>query len=208
MAPPDIILASSSTYRRTLLERLGVPFQVRNPQVDETPNSREEATQLVARLALAKARAVGAQLAGALVIGCDQVATLDGRLLGKPIDERNNVQQLLDASGRWVHFHTGLCLLNCNTGNAQVDVISCSVLFRPLTAAQARTYVRRERPLDCAGGFKCEGLGIALFQRLQANDPTALIGLPLIRLTEMLAHEGIDPLAGHGHAHSGRESAG
>ena len=109
MGTPDIILASSSSYRRTLLQRLGLPFQVCAPDVDETPGNGEDASALVVRLALAKARAVADQSAGTLVIGCDQVATLDGGILGKPVDERSNVQQLLDASGRWVHFHTGLC---------------------------------------------------------------------------------------------------
>ena len=204
MGTPDIILASSSSYRRTLLQRLGLPFQVCAPDVDETPGNGEDASALVVRLALAKARAVADQSAGTLVIGCDQVATLDGGILGKPVDERSNVQQLLDASGRWVHFHTGLCLLNHKTAHTQTDVVSCAVLFRSLTPAQARAYVHREQPLDCAGGFKSEGLGIALVERLQTNDPTALVGLPLIRLTEMLAHEGIDPLLEHRHADNAR----
>ena len=195
MPSPEIVLASSSSYRRTLLARLGLPFQVRPPHVDETPSECEEPSRLVARLAQTKAHAVGDRLTGALIIGCDQVAALDGRILGKPIEERVGVQQLLDASGRWVQFHTGLCVLNSGTGCEQLDVVKCSVLFRPITEKQAQAYVRKEQPLDCAGGFKSEGLGIALFRRLRCDDPTALVGLPLIRLTEMLAHEGVDVLA-------------
>lgn len=189
-----IILASTSPYRRALLERLGLAFDVRAPLVDETPQPGESATALVRRLARAKALAVSDEKAGALVIGSDQVATFDGLILGKPGAAKRTVEQLSLFSGKRVQFLTGLCVLSTASGDAQVDVVPYTLEFRALTRAQIEAYVAHERPYDCAGGFKSEGLGIALLRAMHGADPTALIGLPLIRLTAMLAQEGVDVL--------------
>lgn len=190
-----LILASTSPFRRELLQRLGLPFDTAAPDADETPLAGESPEALVARLAEAKARVVARQFPDALIIGSDQVAMLDGNILGKPGDHAKAVQQLRAASGRQVDFLTGLCLLNSRSGRCQVRVEPFSVVFRALSDAQIEHYLRHDTPYQCAGSFKSEGLGIALFERMQGNDPNALIGLPLITLTELLRNEGVDVLA-------------
>jgi septum formation protein len=195
LMPQPIVLASTSPFRRELLARLGLPFVVDSPEVDESRRPDEPPQVLVLRLAEAKARAVAARHPGSLVIGSDQVACIDDEVLGKPGDRARAIAQLERASGRAVLFQTGLCLLNTASGRAQTLVEPFQVHFRHLTRGQIEAYVDRERPFDCAGSFKSEGLGIALFERLEGEDPTALIGLPLIRLVALLESEGLDPLA-------------
>jgi MAF protein len=190
-----LVLASTSPFRRQLLERLGLEFTAEAPQIDETRRSGEPPEAMVVRLAAAKARAVAPKHPQALVIGSDQVAAIDGRLLGKPGDRARAIEQLGHCSGRTVTFHTGLCLLDAGRGRAQTRCEPFRVHFRALSRAQIEGYVDRERPFECAGSFKSEGLGIALFERLEGDDPNTLIGLPLIRLVTMLAAEGIDVLA-------------
>jgi septum formation protein len=185
-----LILASTSPFRRALLMRLGLPFTIQAPEVDETGLPDEEATALVMRLAERKARAIAQSAPAALIIGSDQVAVLDGDIIGKPGDHRRAVAQLQRASGRTVIFYTGLCLLDSASGQCQVAVEEFRVVFRPLTATMIEAYLQREQPYQCAGSFKSEGLGIALFERLEGDDPTSLIGLPLIRLTRMLEAAG------------------
>lgn len=192
---PELLLASSSPYRRHLLERLGLPFTTASPEVVETPFEAEPPEALALRLARSKARALAPkEPTDLLIIGSDQVASLDGRCLGKPGDHSSAFEQLRSASGRTVTFHTGLCLYDARTG---VDETRCDTFrahFRPLTEAQIDRYLKKEQPYDCAGAFKMEGLGICLFERLEGDDPNALIGLPLIRLTELLQNAGLDPL--------------
>lgn len=189
-----IILASTSPYRRELLARLLDGFQTQAPQVDETPLPGEAPARLAPRLALAKARAVVQRHPGALVIGSDQVAELDGLALGKPGSSDAACEQLAACAGRTVVFHTALCLVDGRGTQALVhEFVDCTrVVFRPLDAASIQRYVARERPLDCAGSFKAEGLGIALFERIASEDPTALIGLPLIALARLLRAAGIE----------------
>lgn len=189
-----LVLASTSPYRRELLGRLGLDFAIAAPAVDESRLPDESPEQLVRRLAEAKARAVAAQFPAALIIGSDQVAVLEGEVLGKPGDHANAVRQLTAASGKRVTFLTGLCLYNSGSDHCQVDVVPYTVEFRPLNAVQIENYLKHEQPYNCAGSFKSEGLGIALFQRMAGEDPSALIGLPLIRLTGMLATAGLDIL--------------
>lgn len=189
-----LILASASTFRAELLSRLGLPFWTVAPEIDETPRPGEAPQALVLRLAEAKARAVAPAHPRALIIGSDQVACIDDQILGKPGDRQRAIAQLERASGRAVLFQTGLCLLNALTGRAQTLVEPFRVQFRRLTRARIEAYLDRERPYNSAGSFKSEGLGIALFERLEGDDPSALIGLPLIRLITLLESEGIDPL--------------
>ncbi len=186
-----LVLASSSPYRRELLERLRLPFEVRAPEVDETPRPGESAVELVARLAEAKARAGAAGLEAALVIGSDQVAVHDGEIVGKPRDHEHAVAQLRRASGRRVTLYTGLALLDTDSGRLQKEVVPYHVVFRPLSDAQIEDYLRKEQPYRCAGSVRAEGLGIALLERFEGDDPNALIGLPLIRLVRMLEREGV-----------------
>lgn len=186
-----LVLASTSPYRKTLLARLGLPFETFAPGVDESRRSGESPERLVRRLAEAKARAAADVFADALIIGSDQVAVLDGEIIGKPGDHENAVRQLTRACGRGVDFFTGVCLLNGRRGTAQCDVVPFRVVFRRLSAEQIESYLRRERPYNCAGSFKSEGLGIALFERMEGDDPTALMGLPLIRLRRMLEQEDV-----------------
>ncbi|HHB11729.1 MAG TPA: septum formation inhibitor Maf [Chromatiales bacterium] len=186
-----LVLASSSPYRRALLQRLGVAFRTARPEVDETPLPGEPPAALVRRLAEAKARALAERFPEALIIGSDQCAVTDeSRILGKPGDFEHAYAQLRALSGRSVRFLTGLCLLEASTGTVQLDVVPFLVEFRHLSDAQIRRYLQRERPFDCAGSFRSEGLGIALFRRMQGDDPNALIGLPLIRLVDMLEAAG------------------
>lgn len=194
MPHPPLILASTSAFRRSLLARLGIPFTTVAPHADETRRPQEQAPDLVLRLAQSKARAVAISHPRALIIGSDQVACIDELVLGKPGEPERAVAQLTLASGREVVFFTGLCLLNAVTGRIQTHCEPFRVLFRNLTQDQIRGYVAREQPFDCAGSFKSEGLGIALFERLEGDDPNALVGLPLIRLVSMLESEGLDPL--------------
>lgn len=186
-----LVLASTSPFRRELLARLGLPFTALPPVADETPLPGETAPTLVARLAEAKARSLAAPQPHALIIGSDQVAVLDGQILGKPGNHARAVAQLSAAAGRSVTFYTGLCLLDSASGRTQTLVEPFRVVFRPLTPAQIDAYLQREQPYQCAGSFKSEGLGIALFERLDGDDPNSLIGLPLIRLITLLANEGI-----------------
>lgn len=192
--PRPLVLASASPFRRALIERLGVPFSVSRPEVDETRMPGESAEALVRRLAGAKARTVAARQPEALVIGSDQVAVLGERILGKPGDRERAIEQLRESAGRRVDFLTGLCLVDGITGRMEVDVVPFTVVFRPLTLAQIEAYVDRDRPFNSAGSFKSEGLGIALFERMEGTDPTALVVLPLIRLVSMLKDAGFDVL--------------
>jgi septum formation protein len=191
---PQLILASSSPYRADLLRRLGIDFTCRPPDIDEAAQAGESADHLVRRLAEAKARHVAHSHGPALVIGSDQVAVLNGRIIGKPGDHAQATAQLLAASGRRLSFLTGLCVVNGAADHAQVDVVPTTVVFRELAETEIDAYLRHERPYDCAGAFKSEGLGIALLAAIESDDPTALIGLPLIRLCEMLRAEGVDVL--------------
>jgi len=187
---PSLILASTSPFRRELLQRLNVPFTTVSPEVDEAPLSGETPAALVRRLSESKARAVGRTHAG-LIIGSDQVATTGVDILGKPGDHERASTQLQQLSGKIVTFQTGLCLLDSVKNTVQLDVIPFSVEFRRLTDSQIERYLRKEQPYNCAGSFKSEALGITLFARMHGDDPTALIGLPLIRLTDMLATAGV-----------------
>lgn len=189
-----LILASSSPYRRQLLERLGLAFTVIPPRIDETPLPEETPADLAARLARTKAHAIARTRRDALVIGSDQVTELNGEPLGKPGDYAGTIAQLERLSGHRVRFHTGLCLMADGGAREQLDVVLAEVEFRRLARSQIERYVHREQPYDCAGGFRAEGLGIALFERLLGDDPTALIGLPLIRLCRMLERAGIEVL--------------
>lgn len=191
---PPLILASTSPYRRALLERLGLPFSTAAPDVDERRHPGESPSELVQRLAEAKARAVALNHPDALIIGSDQVACLDDAILGKPGDHATAIAQLERASGRCVLFQTGLCVLDARSGQAQTLVEPFRVHFRLLSRARIEGYLERERPYDCAGSFKSEGLGITLFERLEGDDPAALIGLPLIRLIPWLEAAGLCPL--------------
>jgi septum formation protein len=189
-----LILASTSRYRAALLERLGLHFAAEAPEVDETPLPGEAPVALVERLSLAKANAVAARHEDALVIGSDQLASLDGEILGKPGTEARAMEQLSALSGRTVTFLTGLALVNSASGSHSCLHVATPVRFRKLTPAMIEDYVRREQPLDCAGAFKSEGLGIALFESIGGEDPSALIGLPLMSLCSLLAAEGLPVL--------------
>ncbi|HAZ55463.1 MAG TPA: septum formation inhibitor Maf [Franconibacter helveticus] len=189
-----VVLASTSPFRRQLLEKLGLPFITAAPEVDETPLPGENARQLVLRLASAKAQALAKQFPAHLIIGSDQVCVLEGQITGKPHNEQNAIAQLRKARGNIVSFYTGLALYNSANGNLQRECEPFDVHFRHLSDAEITGYVRLERPFQCAGSFKSEGLGIALFERLEGRDPNTLIGLPLIALCAMLRHEGYNPL--------------
>ena len=186
-----LILASSSPYRRELLARLMIPFEAISPEVDETPRPGETPQAVVERLALEKAQKIAAAHPHALVIGSDQVAVYNGEIVGKPHGHELAVAQLKKASGRTVTLYTGLALVNSDTGRAQREVIPYRVTFRRLTDEQIENYLRKEQPYACAGSVKSEGLGIALLERFEGDDPNTLIGLPLIRLVRMLENEGI-----------------
>ena len=192
MSLPAVVLASGSPHRQTLLRRLLDDFTVEPPDIDESVHPGETADRYVTRLAEAKAQALAARHDSALIIGSDQACVLQDRILGKPADHAQAVEQLLEASGRVVTFLTGLCLLNARTGMRQVDVVPFRVRFRRLEKEAIERYLAREPAYDAAGSFHSEGLGIALFERLEGADPTALVGLPLIRLVSMLAEEGVD----------------
>lgn len=187
-----LILASSSIYRRELLERLQLPFTTISPHVDESPHPEELPQETALRLAQEKARKVGDDYQDSLVIGCDQVATIDNLQLGKPLTHDNAVKQLRKMRGREVTFHSALCLYNAATKAMQADVVPYVVKFRNLSDEQIEHYLLREQPYHCAGSAKSEGLGIALIESMIGEDPNALIGLPLIRLISMLQHEGVN----------------
>lgn len=191
---PNLVLASTSPYRRMLLEKLGIPFECAAPDVDETPQPGESPRHLVMRLAKEKAQSLAARYPSHLIIGSDQVCVLDGEITGKPHTEENACQQLLRARGTIVTFYTGLALYNAESGHLQTECEPFDVHFRHLSEQEIMDYVRRERPLDCAGSFKSEGLGIALFDKLDGRDPNTLVGLPLIALCQMLRREECNPL--------------
>lgn len=186
----QIILASSSIYRKALLERLRLPFTTASPDINEAKLPQENPSQLAARLALEKARHVAGQFPEALVIGSDQVAVVDDRVLGKPGSRDNAIKQLLMANGKTVLFATGLCLYNSLDDSYQLDTVNFSVVFRSLEKAEIERYVDLEKPFNCAGSFKWEKLGIALFSKMEGDDVTALEGLPLIRLVDMFRNAG------------------
>jgi MAF protein len=190
----SVVLASTSPFRRMLLEKLGIPFISAAPEVDETPVPGESARQLVTRLAQAKAQALAERYPEHLIIGSDQVCVLDGEIAGKPHTTERAVAQLKQASGHIVTFYTGLALYNSANGQLQIECEPFDVHFRHLTEAEIQRYVEREQPLNCAGSFKSEGLGIALFEKLDGRDPNTLVGLPLIALCRMLINEGCNPL--------------
>lgn len=190
-APPRLVLASTSPFRREILQKLAIPFDAAAPDTDETMMDKESPEALVSRLAESKARAVAHDWPNALIIGSDQVACVDGEILGKPGNRQNAMQQLMQAAGKAVTFYTGLCLLNSGSQQAQISCELFKVYFRQLNEAQIARYLDHEQPFNCAGSFKSEGMGITLFSKLEGDDPNTLIGLPLIRLVEMLGNEGV-----------------
>lgn len=190
-ASPQIVLASSSLYRRALLDRLGIKYQALSPDIDEQALPDETPIATAVRLAQAKARRIAANAPNALIIGSDQVAVLDQQAIGKPGNHAAAARQLQAMSGKTVLFHTALCLLNAATGVEQLDSVPTTVRFRKLDAPLIERYLQRDQPYDCAGSAKIEALGITLVEQVESPDPTALIGLPLIALTTMLLQEGI-----------------
>jgi septum formation protein len=189
--PRTLILGSTSRYRRELLDRLGLPFDVVSPEVDETPLPGEPPVDLARRLALAKARSVAARRPDCVVIGSDQVADLDGEPLGKPADHDRATAQLRRMRGRSVIFQTAVAVVCVQAGFEQQDLAPVRVSFRALTDTEIEDYLRAEQPYDCAGSAKSEGLGIALLDAIDSDDPTALVGLPLIRTCRMLRAAGL-----------------
>jgi septum formation protein len=189
-----LVLASTSPYRRELLARLGVPFEVAAPDVDETPLPGESPDDTAQRLSVLKARAVAEKHPDALIIGSDQVALLEGIQLGKPGSHENAVTQLRSMRGKTLEFHTALTLLNARTGAVQTANVPVRLVMREYSDAQIEAYLRKDQPYNCCGSARSESLGIALIARYETEDPNALVGLPLIKLTEMLAKEGMDVL--------------
>ncbi len=191
----DVLLASSSPYRKALLARLGIPFECASPEIDETAKPNETPFDLVERLAIDKAHTGGSMVSEpTLVIGSDQVAVLDKLIVGKPKDHSDAVKQLQAASGREVTLYTGLCLYNTESNNIQHCVETYRVVFRNLKDDQIEQYLLKDQPYNCAGSLKAESLGIAMLSKLQGDDPNTLIGLPLIKLVDMLLIEGLDPI--------------
>ena len=188
---PPLVLASTSPFRKAILEKLGIGFATIAPSVNEASLPGESAQELVKRLSQEKAQAVGQMYPAALVIGSDQVACIDKHILGKPRNRQGAIEQLRSASGRRVDFYTGLCLLNTANGHQQLACEPFTVHFRHLQQEQIERYLDFDEPYNCAGSFKSEGLGISLFERLEGDDPNTLIGLPLIRLVDMLREEGV-----------------
>jgi septum formation protein len=189
-----LVLASGSPYRKALLERLGLPFAVVAPSVDEAPRPGEPAADLALRLAELKARAVAPAHPSALIIGSDQVAEFAGAAIGKPRDRTHALEMLRAMRGQSIVFHTALALLNAKSGRLQLALVDVASTFRTLDDAVLEAYLDTDQPYDCAGAVRAETLGIALFTRIASDDPTALIGLPLIRLTDMLLSEGVRPV--------------
>ena len=192
---PRLVLGSTSPYRRELLQRLRLPFDAVAPAVDETARPGETPARLAARLALDKAREVASRHAGAVVIGADQVADLQGQALGKPGHHAAALAQLQAMRGQWVVFHTAVAVLRADRGFEQVQVATVRVRFRDLSDTDIERYLALEQPYDCAGSAKCETLGIALLDTIESDDPTALVGLPLIRTCRLLREAGLDALA-------------
>jgi septum formation protein len=192
--PRRLILASTSRYRRELLERLGLAFEAASPQFDETPMPGETTGATALRLSLGKAESLVSTFPDALIIGADQVASSAGRILDKPGNHETAVQQLRALSGKAAQFDTAVTLLDAREGQLQSRVVVCRVTFRSLEDKVIETYLRREQPYDCAGSAKAEGLGIALIERIDTVDPTSLVGLPLIALTAMLERAGLPVL--------------
>lgn len=193
-----LILASTSPYRKQLLDKLAIEFETRDPICDETPLTNETAQDLVLRLAKLKAQSCAASTQDKqVIIGSDQVCVINGNIVGKPLTRENAIQQLTQASGQTITFYTGLSLYNSENGECDVTLDEFKVHFRKLTQEQIEFYVDTEQPLHCAGSFKSEGLGIALFERLEGKDPNALIGLPLITLIDMLEKQGIRVLSNY-----------
>lgn len=184
-----LILASTSPFRKAILDKLGIIFDTESPKTDETALPGETPQQLVERLSIAKAKAVADQNDKALVIGSDQVSVINDEIIGKPHTHENAVKQLQNASGKTVTFYTGLCLYNSSTNKYQSEVVPFNVVFRILSAQQIESYLKKEEPYNCAGSFKSEALGIVLFEKLEGEDPNTLMGLPLIRLVAMLEKE-------------------
>jgi septum formation protein len=192
---PSLILASTSRYRRELLERLRLPFEVQSPDVDETPRQGESPSALAERLAMAKALAVAQRAPATVVIGSDQVAELDEQAIGKPGSHERAAQQLRAMSGRNVVFHTAVAVVRQDVGFRRSTMVPVTVRFRHLQDAEIERYLRLEQPYDCAGSAKCETLGIALLEAIESNDPTALVGLPLIETCRLLREAGVDALS-------------
>jgi septum formation protein len=188
----QLILASSSVYRQRLLTQLGLSFKSLSPDIDESAHPNEPPEELTKRLAMAKAERALLDHPTALIIGSDQVAELNGLILGKPHTQERAFAQLKHCSGQTVRFFTSVALVSSQ--NHQIDLVTTEVQFRRLSDSQINSYIKKEEPLDCAGSFKCEGLGVALFKSIRSDDPSALIGLPLISLTHMLCAEGVDVL--------------
>jgi len=189
-----LILASSSPYRKKLLDQLQLNFAVAVPDIDETPKPGESPQRLVERLAIDKAKAVAGNHPGSLVIGSDQVAVHDKEIVGKPRDHQDAVEQLRFASGKSITLYTGLALINSDSGKLQSIVEPFTIHFRQLTEEQIANYLKKDQPYNCAGSVKSESLGVALFERFEGDDPNSLIGLPLIRLVRMLENEGVNVL--------------
>lgn len=187
-----IILASSSVYRRELLQKLQIQFSCVSPKIDETPQPDEKPHQTALRLSQEKARKVADEYPHALVIGCDQVAVLDNNVLGKPLNHQNATKQLQLMRGREVTFYSALCLLNAATGNMQSEVVPTLVKFRDYSDQTIENYLTKDQPYQCAGSAKSEGLGIVLIERMLGEDPNALVGLPLIKLITMFSNEGLN----------------
>ena len=191
---PQLVLASSSTYRAKLLSRLGINFITRNPLVRESLRVGETAPKRAIRLAAEKAAAVATEFSNAVIIGSDQVAACGDKILEKPGNADRAASQLILASGRKVDFHTAVSVRNTASGWEDSELVNCSVYFRELTTAEINSYIQREQPYDCAGSIKTEGLGIALIERMEGSDATALVGLPLIALFKMLRQAGVEVL--------------
>ena len=189
-----LVLASASPYRKELLERLSLAFTVAPPGIDESPRLGEAPAALALRLAEAKARAVAPAYPSALIVGSDQVAEFSGEAIGKPRDRAHGLQMLASMSGRTIVFHTALAVLNAHSGRLRTALVDVASTFRALDQRELEAYLDHDQPYDCAGAVRVESLGIALFTRVASDDPTALIGLPLIRLTDMLRAEGVNPL--------------
>lgn len=190
-----LILGSSSPFRKELLERLGLDFTCQSPEIDETPLKGETPAQLAGRLSVLKARAIAKNNPGCVVIGSDQVLDLDGKCLGKPLTHEKAIQQLTDMSGKTVTFHSAMCVIDAQ-GNEQTADITTELVIRELSPEAIEAYLQHEKPYRCAGSAKIEKMGIAIIREFRSSDPTAIIGLPLIRLTEMLSKAGIDVLPG------------
>ena len=190
-----LVLGSTSPFRKSLLEKLNLPFECAKPDIDESPLAGESPVELVERLAIEKAKAVASQYPEALIIGSDQVAMCDGKILGKPHNFDNGVKQLSQFSGKQVEFYTGLCVYDSKGDNVTALVEPFFVHFKELSLEEIENYLKAEQPYNCAGSFKSEGLGICLFEKLEGEDPNTLIGLPLIKLVALLKQHDLDVLA-------------